>query len=73
MVLLISTRYPVKNVLVAEKLNLPLVTVNMDNVKSQSSHLVVFELTDMDGIKVTLVLGSDVSEIIVLREVRGCP
>ena len=30
-----ATRYPVGNALVAEKLNLPPVTVNMENLKSQ--------------------------------------
>ena len=35
------TRYPVENALVAEKLNLPPVTVNMENVKSQWSQVVL--------------------------------
>ena len=39
-----ATRYSVENALVAENLNLPPVTVNMENVKSQWSHLVDLEL-----------------------------
>ena len=68
-----ATHYPVGNALVAEKLNLPPVTVNMENVKSQWSHLVDLELKDMDGAEVKVVLGSDVTELIIPREVREGP
>ena len=68
-----ATRYPVENALVAEKLNLPPVTVNMENVKSQWSHLVDLELKEIDGAEVKVVLGSDVTEIIIPREVREGP
>ena len=67
------TQYPVENALVAEKLNLPPVTVNMENVKSQWSHLADLELKEMDGAEVKVVLDSDVTEIIIPREVSEGP
>ena len=39
-----ATRYPVENALVAEKLNLPPVMVNMEHVNSQWIHLEDLEL-----------------------------
>ena len=66
-------RYPVENALVAEKLNLPPVTVNTRSVESQWSHLVDLELKDMDQVEVEVVLSIDVTEIIIPREVREGP
>ena len=45
----------------------------MENAKSQWSHLIDLELKDMDGAEVKVVLGSDVTEIIIPREVREGP
>ena len=66
-------RYPVENALVAEKLNLPHVTVNTKSVESQWIHLVDLELKDVDGAHVEVVLGSDAIEVIIPREVLEGP
>ena len=68
-----AVRYPVENALVAEKLNLPPVTVNTKVFESQWNLLVDHELKDIDGAEVEVVLGSDVKEIIIPREIRGGP
>ena len=45
----------------------------MENVKSQWSHLVDLKLKDVDRAEVKVVLGSDVTEIIIPREIRVGP
>ena len=64
------TRYLVENALVAEKLNVPLTSVNMASVKSQWKYLADIELQDVDRAEIKVILGSDVTEIIIPREVR---
>ena len=68
-----ATRYPVENALVAEKLNLSPVMVNMEHVKSQWIHLEDLELKNVNGAEVKVVLGNDVTEIIIPREIREGP
>ena len=68
-----AVRYPTENALVAEKLNLPPVTVNTKSVESQWSHLADLELKDIDEAEVEFVLGSDVTESIIPRQVREGP
>ena len=65
--------YPVENALVAEKLKLPPVTVNTKSIVSQWNHLVDLELKDTDEAEVEVVLGSDVTDIIIPSEVREGP
>ena len=68
-----STRYLVENALVAEKINVPPASVNIANVQSQWKHLADIELQDMNRAKIKVILGSDVTEIIIPREVREGP
>ena len=69
----LASRYPVENALVAKRLNLPAVTVDMGKAKSQWRHLAALKLKDMHAVEVKVVLGSDVTEIIIPREVREGP
>ena len=59
------TRYLAENALVAEKLNVPPTSVNMASVKSQWKHLADIELQDVDRAEIKVILGSDVTEIII--------
>ena len=68
-----STRYLVENALVAERLNVPPTSVNTANVQSQWKHLADIELQDVDRAEIKVILGSDVTEIIIPREVREGP
>ena len=68
-----ATSYPVENALVGEKLNLPPVIVNMEHEKSQWIHLEDLELKDVTGIEDKVVLGSDVTGIIIPRDIREGP
>ena len=68
-----ATRYPVENALVAEKLNLSPAMVNMEHVKSPWIHLEDLELKNVNGAEVKVVLGNDVTEIIIPREIREGP
>ena len=68
-----STRYLVENALVAEKLNVPPTSVNIANVQSQWKNLADIELQDVDRAEIKVILGSDVTEIIIPREVREGP
>ncbi|XP_022806184.1 uncharacterized protein LOC111343295 [Stylophora pistillata] len=54
-----STHYLVENALVAQKLNVPPASVNIANVRSQA--------------EVKVILGSDITEIVIPREVREGP
>ena len=65
-----STRYLVENALVAEKLNVPPASVNKANVQSHWKHLADIELQDMNRAENKVILESDVTEIIIPREVR---
>ena len=49
-----AVRYAIENALVAEKLNLPLVTVNTKSVEFQWCHLVDLELKGMDEAEVEI-------------------
>ena len=59
--------------MVAERLNLPVVTVDVGKAKSQWRHLADLKLKDMHGVEVKVVFGSDVTEIIIPLEVREDP
>ena len=69
----LASRYPVENASVAKRLNLPAVTVDMGKAKSQWRHLADLKLKDMHAVEVKVVLGSDVTEIIIPQEVREGP
>ena len=45
----------------------------MANVQSQWKHLADIELQDVDRAEIKVILGSDVTEIIIPREVREGP
>ena len=72
-----STRYPVENALVAEKLNVLPALVNIVKVQSQWKHLAHTDLQDVNRAEIKAIPGSDVTEIIIPREVlegpRGSP
>ena len=68
-----STRYLVENALVAEKLNVPPASVNIANIRSQWKHLADIELQDVNRAEIKVILGSNVTEIIIPREVREGP
>ncbi|XP_068689871.1 uncharacterized protein [Montipora foliosa] len=68
-----STRYLVENDLVAEKLNVPPASVNIANVQSQWKHLADIELQNVKRAEIKVILGSDVTDIIIPREVREGP
>ena len=55
------------------KTEITAITVNTENVKSQWSHLADLELEDVDGAEFKVVLGRDVTEIVIPREVRKGP
>ena len=62
-----------ENALVAEKLNVPPTSVNIANVQSQWKHLADIKLQDVDRAEIKVILGSDVTEIIIPREEREGP
>ena len=68
-----SSRYLVENALVAAKLNVPPTSVNIANVQSQWKHLADIEPQDVDRVEIKVILGSDVTEILIPREVREGP
>ena len=68
-----SNRYLVENALVADKLNVLPTSVNIADVQSQWKHLPDIELQDVDRAEIEVILGSDVTEIIIPREVREGP
>ena len=65
-------RYDVNGVdFVVDCLNVSERKVNLGELKSMWSHLRDLEISDMDGSQVTLLIGSDVAELIVPLEVRS--
>ena len=48
-------------------------SVNIADVQSQWKHLPDIELQDVDRAEIKVILGSDVTEIIIPREVREGP
>ena len=56
-----------------QKLNVPPASVNIANVQSQCKHLGDIEFQDMNRAEIKVILGSDVTEIIIPREVREGP
>ena len=62
-----------EHALVGEKLNVPPTSVNMTGVKSQWKQLADIELQDVDRADIKVILGSDVTEIIIPRQVREGP
>ena len=63
-------RYDVDGVLVVDHLNVPERKVNLVELKSKWSHLSDLELPEVDGSQITILIRSDVAEIIVPLEVR---
>jgi len=59
--------------LVAEKLNVRPVSVNIANVQSLWKHLTDIELQDVDKAEIKDIFGSNVKEIIIPREMREGP
>ena len=52
---------------------MPPTSVNMASVKSQWKHLADIELQHVDTAEIKVILGSDVTEIIIPTEVRERP
>ena len=67
------THYLVENALVAEKLIVPPTSVNMASVKSKWKHLADIELQYVDREEIKVILGSDITEIIIPREMQEGP
>ena len=55
--------------MVAEKLNVPPMSVNIAKVQSQWEHLADSVFQDVDREEIKVILGSEVTEIIIPREV----
>ena len=68
-----GTRYDVNGVLVVNQLNVPERKLNLKEVQDKWPHLSDIELTEVAGTQVTLLLGSDVPELIVPLETRCGP
>ena len=68
-----STQFDVNGVLVVDHLNVPEKKMKLQELQIKWPHLSDLELTDVTGTQVTLLLGSDVAELIVPLEVRHGP
>ncbi|XP_068690820.1 uncharacterized protein [Montipora foliosa] len=68
-----GTQYDVNGVLVVHHLNVPQKKVKLRELQEKWPHLSDLELTEVAGTQVTLLLGSDVAELIVSLEIRHGP
>ena len=68
-----GTQYDVNGVLVVNHLNVPEKKVKLKELQERWPHLSDLELTEVVGTQVTLLLGSDVAELIVPLEIRYGP
>ena len=68
-----GTQYDVNGVLVVNHLNVPQKKVKLPELQEKWPHLSDLELTEVAGTQVTLLLGSDVAELIVPLEIRHGP
>ena len=68
-----GTQFDVNGVLVVDHLNVPEKKVKLKELQERWPHLSDLELTEVAGTQVTLLLGSDVPELIVPLETRHGP
>ena len=68
-----GTQFDVNRVLVVDRLNVPERRVKLRELQEKWPHLTDLELTEVSGTQVTLLLGSDVPELIVPLETRCGP
>ena len=68
-----GTQFDVNGVLVVDHLNVPEKKMNLQELQQNWPHLSDFKLTEVAGTQVTLLLGSDVAELIVPLEIRHGP
>ena len=68
-----GTQYDVNGVLLVNHLNVPEKKVKLQELQEKWPHLSDLELTEVAGTQVTLLLGSDVAELIVPLEIRRGP
>ncbi|XP_068692553.1 uncharacterized protein [Montipora foliosa] len=68
-----GTQYDVNGVLVVNHLNVPQKKVKLRELQEKWPHLSDLELTEFAGTQVTVLLGSDVAELIVPLEIRHGP
>jgi len=68
-----STQFDVNGALVVDHLNVPKTKMKLQELQIKWQHLSDLELTEVRGTQVTLLLGSDVAELIVPLEVRHGP
>ena len=67
----LGNRFDVNGVLVVDRLNIPERKVELKELQEKWPHLLDLELTEVAGTQVTLLLGSDVPELIVPLETRS--
>ena len=68
-----GTQFDVNGVLVVDHLNVPEKKMNLQELQQNWPHLSDLKLTEVAGTQVTLLLGSDVAELIVPLEIRHGP
>ena len=65
-----GTQFDVNGVLVVDHLNVPEKKMKLQELQEKWPHLSDLELTEVTGTQATLLLGSDVAELIVPLEIR---
>ena len=65
-----GTQFDVNGVLVVDHLNVPDKKMKLQELQEKWPHLSDLKLTEVAGTQVTLLLGSDVAELIVPLEIR---
>ena len=68
-----GTQFDVSGVLVVDHLNIPEKKMKLQELQEKWPHLPDLDLTEVAGNQVTLLLGSDVAELIVPLEIRHGP
>ena len=68
-----GTQFDVNGVLVVDHLNVPEKKMKLQELQEKWPHLSDLKLTEVAGTQVTLLLGSDVSELIVPLKIRHGP
>ena len=68
-----GTRFDVNGVLVVDHLNVPEKKIKLNELQERWPHLSDIELIEVAGTQVTLLLGSDVADLIVPLETRHGP